>query len=122
MIANSWSAAAGSGLLRIAFPQSLMAHVFHPGDPVVYRATKHSAHPGPRAQEVTAEKCGEGYSYVVDKFWVVAETRPDGQVVLQTRRGKIHQLSADDPRLRPARWWERFWFRGRFPSLKIPSE
>jgi hypothetical protein len=95
-----------------------MARMFRPGDPVIYRATKHSAHPGPRAQEVTAETYGEGYSYVVDKFWVVAETRPDGQVVLKTRRGKTHRLSADDPRLRPARWWERLWFRDRFPSLE----
>ena len=96
----------------------LMAQNFRPGDPVIYRATKHSAHPGPRAQAVSAETNGEGYSYVVDKFWVVAETHPDGQLVLRTRRGKTHQLAADDPRLRLANWWERFWFRNRFPSIR----
>ncbi len=79
--------------------------------------TKHSAHPGRRAQAISAEVNGEGYSYEADNFWIVAEASADGQLVLRTRRGKTRQLSSDDPRLRPARWWERIWYRDRFPQL-----
>lgn len=100
-----------------------MASVFQPGDPVVYRATKHSAHPGPRARSISAERNGEGYSYVVEKFWIVAETLGDGQLILRTRRGKTHQLQSNDPRLRAATWWERLWYRSRFPRLdELPPD
>lgn len=91
--------------------------MYKPGDPVVYTVTKSSAHPGPRAQAVDPSSKGDHYTYVVDKFWVVAQVRPDGKLLLKTRRGKPHIVAADDPQLRPARWWERLWYRRRFPRL-----
>ena len=95
---------------------------FHPGDPVVYRATKFSAHPGPRAEDIAPSEHGEQYSYLVDKYWVVEEVLPDGQLRLRTRRGKQHILPAADPRLRHANWWERLMRRGRFPQPGGGSE
>lgn len=87
------------------------------GDPVVYLATKHSVHPGPRAEKVQPEPHGEGYSYDVKKYWLVAEVRDDGMVAALTRRGKKRVVRPDDPRLRPARWWERMFFKSRFPQF-----
>jgi len=88
---------------------------FHVGERVVFRTTKHSAHPGPRARDVRPESLGEGYQYCVDKYWVVEEVR-SGDVVVVTRRGKRHVIHADDPRLRAAAWWEVMVFGDRFPQ------
>jgi hypothetical protein len=52
----------------------------------------------------------------VDKLWVVEEVRPDGQLVLRTRRGKRHVLRPDAPGLRSPSPWEQWVFRGRFPA------
>ena len=89
--------------------------MYKPGDRVVYTATKHSAHPGPRAEDVQPEQNGEGYWYDVKKYWVVGRVHADGQLTVITRRGKERAVSADDPRLRPARWWETLLFGRRFP-------
>jgi len=88
------------------------------GEWVIYRKAKHSPSPGPRAQEVTPSPHGEFYSYVVDKFWVVERVLDEGQLQLRTRRGKQHLVSADDPNLRRARWWERWVFRRRFQAVE----
>jgi len=88
-----------------------------PGDPVVYRVCKTSTDPGPRATEVHPAKHGDWYSYQVDKFWAVSEVLTDGSLKLVTRRGKQHTVEADDPRLRAARWWERWLYRDRFPAV-----
>ncbi|MGE3779787.1 MAG: hypothetical protein AB7F89_21550 [Pirellulaceae bacterium] len=93
---------------------------YRPGDWVIFRKRKHSASPGPRAKEITPEPNGEEYSYCVDKFWGVASIDRD-QVVLVTRRGKQHTVSFDDPNLRFARWWERLFYRERFPQLSSVS-
>lgn len=90
---------------------------FRVGDPVIYVVTKNSNHPGPRAKRLYPAPAGETYTYQVDKFWTVAELRPDGHVLLITRRGKQHDVATLDPCLRPARWWERWLYRDRFPSL-----
>jgi hypothetical protein len=90
---------------------------FQIGDPVIFRVRKFTSHPGPRAQRVTPAPRGEFYEYEVDKFWVVAEVREDGRLRLLTRRGKEHVVDPDDPRLRRARWWERCWWRHKFPTL-----
>lgn len=92
-----------------------LSRPLHPGDWVVFSAPKHGAHPGPRAKDIRPERCGEGYLYVVDKFWVVSEAR-ETQVVLKTRRGKVHVVDRDDPHLRLASWWERLVCRQRFPK------
>ena len=96
----------------------MLTSPYRPGDLVIYRKEKHSTSPGPRAENIHAAPKGDDYYYQVDKFWVVAEARNDGQVVLRTRRGKTHVMNASDRHLRRARWWERLLFRHRFPTLE----
>jgi len=88
------------------------------GQPVVYRLQKSSRQPGPRAVDVYPTPQGDDYVYHVEKHWVVAEVRDDGQLLLRTRRGKTHLVDANDPRLRPANWLERLFYRHRFPRLE----
>src|SRR5437762_10298168 len=95
--------------------------MYRPGDRVIYTATQHSAHPGPRAEAVQPEQHGEGYWYDVKKYWLVVHVRSDGVLTVITRRGKERSIAVSDPRLRPARWWERFFFRDRFPQLAADS-
>lgn len=91
------------------------------GDRMVYRKTKFSPSPGPRATAVAPMRHGEGYSYVVDKFWVVTDVLDDDWLRLRTRRGKEHVVRADDPNLRPARWWERWLYRQRFRDAELAA-
>jgi hypothetical protein len=87
------------------------------GEPVIFRASKRSTHPGPRARHVRPEVGGEGYQYEVDKFWAVREISGD-QLVLLTRRGKVRVVEMRDPALRRAAWWERIAYRDRFPHIQ----
>jgi hypothetical protein len=89
---------------------------FKPGDCVTYRKQKISSHPGPHARGISPAPNGDSYSYCVDKCYRVMSVRPDGMVVVRTRRGRQRTLAADDPALRRARWWERFLLRCRFPT------
>lgn len=91
--------------------------MFQLGDQLIFRQSKISSHPTPRAKNVRPSRKGDNYSYVVDKFWVVAATLPSGEIVAQTRRGKQRVLSTDDPNLRRANWLERIVYRHRFPRL-----
>ncbi|MEQ9409898.1 MAG: hypothetical protein RIK87_19335 [Fuerstiella sp.] len=93
---------------------------FHAGDLVIYRKSKFSDHPGPRAANVHPAPRGETYSYTVDKFWIVQEVLADGTVVATTRRGKKHYLRPDDPLLKRANWLQRLLYRSRFPSEPTP--
>lgn len=95
-----------------------MPRTFRVGEPVVFRMTKFSTDPGPRAKEVQPARSGETYSYLVDKFWTVGQVDADGALVLVTRRGKQHRVTPDDLRLRPANWWERWVYATRFPKLE----
>ena len=90
---------------------------FRVGDKVVFTRDKYTTKPGPRAKNVIATPHGETYEYQVDKFWIVAAMDGESKLVLQTRRGKRHTVSTDDPRLRKASLWERFFYASRFPSL-----
>ena len=90
---------------------------FKLGDPVIFRITKQSTDPGPRAVDIHPAPAGEMYSYQIDKFWTVIEVLTDGKVKLVTRRGKQRTVAVDDFRLRHARWWERWLYRDRFPKL-----
>lgn len=92
--------------------------MFTNGAPVVYRKTKYSVHPGPRAQNVSPAKHGDSYAYYVEKPWRVLKRTPDDKIVVKTRRGKRLELDANDPNLRPASLLDRFRFRGRFPALE----
>ncbi len=87
------------------------------GEKVVYAKDKHSPSPGERAQDVTANAKGDGYTYIVEKYWIVKAVLDDGRLVLKTRRGKEHIISPDDPSLRVASIWEKLFLGGRFPSL-----
>ena len=60
----------------------MIGTLYHVGDRVIYRATKRSEHPGPRAADVHPSPKGEEYSYAVDKFWVVA-AEPDSGLALR---------------------------------------
>jgi hypothetical protein len=88
---------------------------FRPGDCVIYRKPKFSAHPGPHANGICPAPHGDYYSYCVDKFYRVIAVGPGNKVVVCTRRGRHHTLAADDPALRRAKWWERLLLRNRFP-------
>ena len=93
-----------------------MIYDYRPGDPVIFRVTKQSSDPGPRAVDVHPAQGGETYSYQVDKFWTVREVFVE-TVQLVTRRGKQRSVSKNDIRLRHARWWERWLYQSRFPNL-----
>ena len=92
-----------------------MAAHFRPGDCVIYRKQKLSAHPGRHAQDIDPAPHGDSYSYCVPKFYRVVAVRPDHAVVVRTRRGRQRTLAAPDAALRRAHWWERLLFAGRFP-------
>jgi hypothetical protein len=93
-----------------------MAAFFKPGECVIYRKQKFSTHPGPRATSIWPTPNGDSYSYCVDKYYRVIDVRPDNKVIVVTRRGRQHTLAADDPALRKPRWWQRLFFRRRFPA------
>lgn len=93
-----------------------MALYLKPGDCVVYTKHKFSDHPGRHARSIFPAPNGDSYAYCVDKFYRVLAVQAEGRVVVLTRRGRQHVLSAADPALRRARWWERLLFRRRFPS------
>ncbi|HEX4084715.1 MAG TPA: hypothetical protein VHY22_07390 [Chthoniobacteraceae bacterium] len=97
--------------LRRAFHQGL-----EPGDFVIYRKSKASTRPGPRARNVQAAENGDDYYYEVDKYWALSEVLEDGRVMAVTRTGKQIYLPSEDKRLRKAGLIERFRHRGRFPS------
>jgi hypothetical protein len=96
--------------------------MYKPGDRIVYRMSKHSSHPTPRAVEVWPEPAGEFYSYDVLKYWVVSGVQADGRLVVTTRRGKRRLIHPDDPALRRATWWERLFCASRFPALPEQPE
>lgn len=97
--------------------QVMKSSTFQVGDWVIYRKSKQSPVPGPRAQQITPNSHGDAYSYVVDKFWVVAEVLEGQLVRLRTRRGKKHVISTRDPNLRAPRFWERWLYRSRFENV-----
>ena len=86
------------------------------GDPIVYVKPKVSMHPCARAREVHAAETGDSYSYLVNKYWTVADVLADGRIVARTRTNKEHYLRPDDPNLRKAGLLDRLRHRDRFPS------
>lgn len=99
-----------------------MRQHFQPGDYVIYRKSKHSTQPGPRATNVQPSRRGDTYIYNVDKFWIVEEVQDDGTVVASTRRGKRNIIKPDDPSLKRANLLERFLYRSRFAALDEVEE
>ena len=95
-----------------------MRKTFQVGDLVVYRKSKSSTHPGPRAENVHPAQHGDTYSYTVDKFWVVEQVLADGTIVAATRRGKKNRIKSDDPMLRRANLVQKLLYRARFAALE----
>jgi hypothetical protein len=90
---------------------------FVPGDWVIFQKTKFSTHPGPRAKNIHPARLGDMYTYTVEKFWIVAEVREDGTLLLKTRTGKTNLLPGTDQRLRKPTFWERQKYRLRFEAI-----
>ncbi|TWU67034.1 hypothetical protein [Crateriforma conspicua] len=88
------------------------------GDWAVYRKSKISSKPGLRAARVVATPKGESYNYLVDKYWVVEQVKPDGRLILRTPGGKRNVVDSDDPNLRRPSLWDRFLFRERFQFIE----
>jgi hypothetical protein len=89
-----------------------------PGDMVIVTQTHRRPCPSKRATAVYPEPRGEDYCYTVQKYWIVLEVQPDGVAKFLTRRGKIRYLTATNPAVRRASFWERIFYRGRFASAK----
>ena len=102
-----------------------MSNKWNPGDWAVYRKSKRSTSPGPRAANVVASQKGESYTYVVDKFWVVESVLPGDRILLRTAKGKSHIIDAADPGLRRPSLLQRLFWRHRFreaaESHKAPN-
>ncbi len=92
-------------------------HLYKPGDFVIYKVTKQSPHPGPRASKIYPAAHGDNYTYCVEKYWIVDHVDEQNQVHIRTRRGKDRIIDSHDPCLRPAHWWERLISGHRFPEL-----
>lgn len=89
---------------------------FQAGDWVVYHKPKRSTNPGPRARKIRPNSNGDGYTYIVDKYFVV-DCQSAESVEVRTRRGKRVQIDKNDPNLRRANWWEKLTLASRFPDL-----
>ncbi len=87
------------------------------GNLVVFAKEKVSETPGKRASEVVPLRKSDCYCYVVEKYWTVEEVHEDRTATLVTRRGKRHRISLEDPKLRKATFWERWFLSDRFPVL-----
>lgn len=84
---------------------------FSRGDFVIYQEV--------RAQSdlMTGDANGESITIVEHKM-TVCDFSKKGTLVLQTHEGHMHVTHSDDPNLRRASLWQR-WFSGdRFPRLK----
>ncbi len=83
------------------------------GQFVIFRKSKTSTRPSPRAKDLRPAKHGDTYTYIIDKFWKVVQVFDDDTIEIETRRGKRNRLSANDPLLRKVYPWERLIFRNR---------
>ena len=87
---------------------------------MLFRKTKFSQHPGPRAQNIHPAGRGDSYAYTVDKFRIVERIDDDGELVLLTRKGHRQQVAPDDLRIRRPSFWERRKYRSRFQMIPGP--
>jgi hypothetical protein len=114
-------------LIPAAYAACLLARRLHPwrgfspGDHVVYLVQKYSPRPGPRAERIQPAPIGEGYNYMVRKFWTVAKVVGPDLVEVVTNGGKHRIVRTDDPRLRKPGCFESFILRYRagkqFPGV-----
>lgn len=90
----------------------MKTRLFRPGDCVVFKKWKRTTRPGARAQSVYATPKGDSYVYFVEKIWRVLDV-VDGQLLVQTPRGKTHLVEASDPNLRRPTLRDRIRHRKR---------
>jgi len=95
-----------------------LSNRFKSGDWIIYRKTKHSLEPGPRAENVSPSTNGDLHTYTVDKFWIVVDVNEDGSLMVETRRGKQHIIAPETPCLRKPNWFERLRHRSRFEAVE----
>ncbi len=95
-----------------------LAHKFTIGAMIVFRKFKRGTAPSPRAINLRPAPHGDDYGYEIEKYWRVTAVLSNGQLEVITRRGKRHTVDADDPRLRPANFFERWFLNSRFPTLE----
>jgi hypothetical protein len=98
-----------------------MAVPFRPGDCVIYRRQKLSAHFGTHAKDIYPAPGGDTYTYCIPKFYRVIAMQPDHTLLVRTRKGRERTLVPTDPALRRAHWWERLLFASRFPPRPVNS-
>tara|TARA_R110002072_G_scaffold103114_1_gene226292 strand:+ start:2723 stop:3295 length:573 start_codon:yes stop_codon:yes gene_type:complete len=115
---RSASAVDGSVLIHAEAVSSATETAWKPGDWAIYRKSKRSKVPGPRASSVKPNLKGETYNYVVQKFWMVDEVHADGTLTMRTTRGKTHRVPADDPNLTRPSWFARLRWRERFMAIE----
>lgn len=98
-----------------------MKKSFRPGDCVVFRKWKRTTRPGVRAKGIYPTPRGDTYVYFVEKIWRVIDV-VDGNLLLQTRRGKTHVVEADDPNLRRPTLLDRIRHRKRILQLEPSAQ
>ncbi len=84
------------------------------GEFVIFRKSKASTHPSPRARNIQPARHGDTYYYIIDKLWKVVRVFDDDTIEIETRRGKRHCVSKNSPQLRKARFIDRLLLRDRF--------
>jgi hypothetical protein len=93
-----------------------MSNRLRSGALVVFRQQRRSPSPERRAYDIRPAPHGEDYAFLVDEYSTVVAVLPDGRVLVKTPRGEQDLVDPTSPRLRPAKWWERLFFRDRFPQ------
>lgn len=91
------------------------------GSLIVFRKSKRGTTPSLRAKNLRPAPHGDEYGYEIEKYWRVAAVLPDGRLEVLTRRGKRHTVEANDPRLRPANIFERWFLASKFPPAQSDS-
>jgi len=78
------------------------------------------AYPIRVARNAPPEPHGEGYLFVVDEYWRICEQHA-GHLLLRAQSGKTLLTEVTDPHLHVVSWWERLFYRHRFPKSDISS-
>lgn len=91
--------------------------IFSVNDFVIYHQPEAAVRPVPGARNISPAERGELYTYVVDRFWRVAQVNNDGTLDAIESSGRRHRLRQTDPALENAGWWSRTFQRRLFPGF-----
>lgn len=89
---------------------------FRTGELVAFRRTEFATQPAPGARDIAPTPNGDGYSYFVTQYYCVVANRPGNKLVLRSRHGHEHELSADDPNLRKTNLLEKLFVSRQFAA------